>query len=115
MAVPLWIDVGRTWHPVLVVLAGDTGDAAPGKTLLEHPPDLRRRHRIGVQSTQPPNPRSVCPVRVRSGVDQPMPIRRPTTQVTALVDHLCLHRGQHPVTGTQNLALRLRPRTVIST
>ncbi|MCU1680182.1 MAG: hypothetical protein JWQ81_921 [Amycolatopsis sp.] len=98
----------RARHTTLIELPGDTRHAATAEPAFEHPPHLRRRHRIGIETLQTTTPVSVRDVRMRSRIDQPIPIRRPPTKVTPLLARLSLHRGQHPVTRPENLTLRLR-------
>jgi len=47
-------------------------------------------------------------VRMRTGIRQPIPVRRLPTQVPALLPGLGSHRRQHPMPRSQHLALRLR-------
>jgi hypothetical protein len=49
------------------------------------------------------------PVRMRTGVHQPVPIGRTPTQGTALLHGLRAHRRQRPMPSTRHLPLRDRP------
>lgn len=106
--IPFWIRLRRRRHTLLGELPGDAGQAAAAQPLREHPPHLRRRLRIRIQALQPSTPPCVRPVRVWPGVDQPVPVRRPTAQVPALLPGLRPHRGQHPMPRPEHLPLRLR-------
>ena len=86
--IPLRIRGRRTRHTTLVQLPRDARHTAPGQTLGEHPPHMPRRHRVRIQPLPPTPPHGVRPIRMRSRIHQPIPIRRPTTQKPALLDRL---------------------------
>ena len=96
--IPLRIGSGRARHALLVQLPRDPGDAAPREPLGEHPPHVRRRVRVRGQPTTAPSPRGVRPVRVRTRVHQPIPVRRATAEKPALLDRLRRHRRHRPMT-----------------
>ena len=108
MPVPARIHVRRTRDPALGELAGDARHAPALPTPREHPPHVRCRRRIRVETLQSPPPLRVRPIRVRPAVHQPVSVRRPPAQVSALLAHLGLHSGHDPVTRPQHLAPRLR-------
>ena len=68
-----------------------------------------RRFRVGLETAGPPAPGGVGLVRVRPGITQPVPVRRPAAQVTALLPDLDRHRGPHPDAGPGHLPLRRQP------
>jgi hypothetical protein len=58
---------------------------------------------------RPPAPGRVRLVRVRPGVGEPVPVRRPATQITALLQGLGGHRGPDPDPGPDDLPLGRQP------
>jgi hypothetical protein len=94
---------GRWRHTKLVQGAGDPRRAAPGQPLREDPPHLRRGHRIWIKPVQPSPPPGMRPVRVRPGIDQTVPVRRPTTQLAALLPGLHPHRRHGAEPGPPRL------------
>jgi hypothetical protein len=96
--IPFRVRTGRAGNAALVQLAGYPRDAAPGKTLGEHPPHVPRGFRIRIQPLPPPSPRRVRPIRMRTRIHQPVPVGRATAQVPALLDRLRGHRGHRPMT-----------------
>ena len=97
----------RARDPGVVQRPGDPGDAVPGQPLGEHPPHHRRGLRVRLQPVRPPAPRGVRLVRVRPGVGQPVPVRRPAAEVAALLAGLGGHRGPDPDPGPGDLPLGL--------
>jgi hypothetical protein len=64
MLVAIRIGLRRARDPTFVQIPCDASDAVPGQPLLEDPPHVRRRGRIGVKPVQPPSPLGVNPIRV---------------------------------------------------
>jgi hypothetical protein len=81
----------------------------PGQPLREHPPHHRRRRRVGLEPVRPAAPRGVGLVRMRPGIGQPVPVRRPTAQVPSLLAGLGGHRGADPDPGPGDLPLGRQP------
>jgi hypothetical protein len=106
--IPPRIHTRRTRNTTLVQLPRDPRHTAPGEPLGEHPPHIRGSHRIRIQPLPPPSPGSMRPVRMRTRIDQPIPIRLPTAQKPALLDRLHHHRRQRPMPRPHYLPLRLR-------
>jgi hypothetical protein len=107
--VPSRVRRGRARHPGIVQRAGDPGGTLPGQPLGEHPPNDRRRGRVGFEAVRAPAPRRVRLVRVRPGVGEPVPVRRPSAQVPALLPGLRGHRGADPDPGPGDLPLGGQP------
>jgi hypothetical protein len=101
-----WVGRGRARHPGIIQSAGDPRRGMPGEPLDEHPRHHRRRDRIRLKPVRTPSPRRVCLVRVRSGVREPVPVRRTAAQVPALLQRLRCHRGPHPDPSPDDLPLR---------
>jgi hypothetical protein len=75
----------------------------------EDPPHHVRGLRVGLKPVRPPPPGSMCLVRMRTGISQPVPIRRTASQVTPLLTGLGGHRGPDPDTCPGHLTLRRQP------
>jgi hypothetical protein len=71
----------------------------------EDPPDDMRGFRVGFEAAGTAAPGCVGLVRVRPGITQPVPVRRPAAEIPALVPHLDRHRGPHPDAGPGHLPL----------
>ena len=106
MRVPSRVRRGRARDTGVVQRPGDPGSAVPGQPLREHPPHHRSCHRVRLEAVRPPAPRGVRLVRVRPRIREPVPVRRPATQVPALLQGLRGHRGTDPDPGPGNLPLR---------
>jgi hypothetical protein len=70
-------------------------DTATGRSLRKHPLHVRTCHRVRVQPLQTPTPTRVRPIRMRTGINQPVPVLRPSTQVTPLLTGLRPHPADH--------------------
>ena len=93
----------------IVERPGDPRHAVPRQPLREHPPDDRCRFGVGFQPVRPAAPRGVGFVRVRPGVGEPVPVRRPAAEVAALLAGLGGHRGADPDPGPRDLSFGLVP------
>jgi SWIM zinc finger len=107
--VPLGVGGRRARDPGVVQRPGDPGCAVPGQSLGEHPLHDRRGVRVRRQPVRPAATRRVRLVRVRAGVDQPVPVRRSAAQITALLAGLGRHRGPDPDPDPGDLPLGLQP------
>ena len=74
----------RAGHLAVIEVAGDAADTAPGQPLGEDPPHLIGRGGVGFQPMEAPAPGGVGPVRVQSGVDEPVAVGRPAAQMPIL-------------------------------
>ena len=109
MRVPSLIRTRWTTHAAVVQLPRERSDRTPASALGEHPSHPRRGHRIRLQHVHPTAPARVHGVRMRTTINQPIPIRWAATQETALLPRLHPHRRYHPLPRTRDLTLCLSP------
>jgi hypothetical protein len=68
-----------------------------------------RRWSDGIEAVQPPSPPGVNPVRVRTGIDQPVSVGRPAAQMPSLIAGLRAHRIDGPLAGAEYFTFGLVP------
>lgn len=92
-AVRVAVGVGTGWarDALRVEVAGDTGDAAAGELLGEHPLHVGCGRRVGLQALCLSAPCGVRVVGMWAGVYEAVAVGRPATEMASLLDDLGVH------------------------